>query len=168
MSSLPASDNPPSTTPDRRIRTVPPIERVEVSLHGHRVNFNIAGQGTPVVLIHGVAGRAAQWDETVQLLAEHHTVVAPDLLGHGDSAKPRGDYSLGAHASGIRDLLIGLGIDHASLVGHSLGGGIAMQFAYQYPERCERLVLVSSGGLGDDVHALLRAATLPGAEFVLP
>lgn len=95
-------------------------------------------------------------------------MVAPDLLGHGDSAKPRGDYSLGAHATGIRDLLVALGLTRASIVGHSFGGGIAMQFAYQFPERCERLVLVSSGGLGGEVHALLRAATLPGSEFVLP
>jgi pimeloyl-ACP methyl ester carboxylesterase len=152
----------------RHIRVVPKIERAEVSLHGHRVNFNIAGRGPAVVLIHGVAGRAAQWDQTLQLLAESHTVIAPDLLGHGDSAKPRGDYSLGAHASGIRDLLVGLSIERASVVGHSLGGGIAMQFAYQFPERCERLVLVSSGGLGAEVHVLLRAATLPGSEFVLP
>jgi pimeloyl-ACP methyl ester carboxylesterase len=150
------------------MRVVPRIERAEVTLHGHRVNFNIAGQGPAVVLIHGVAGRAGQWDQTAQLLAEHHTVIAPDLLGHGDSAKPRGDYSLGAHASGIRDLLIALKVERASVVGHSLGGGIAMQFAYQFPERCERLVLVSSGGLGEEVHPLLRAATLPGAEFVLP
>jgi pimeloyl-ACP methyl ester carboxylesterase len=150
------------------MRAVPTIEQVEVSLHGHRVNFNIAGQGPPVVLIHGVAGRAGQWDQTAQFLAEGHTVIAPDLLGHGDSAKPRGDYSLGAHASGIRDLLVGLGIERASIVGHSLGGGIAMQFAYQFPERCERLVLVSSGGLGQEVHPLLRAATLPGSELVLP
>lgn len=121
-----------------------------------------------MVLIHGVAGRAAQWDQTLQLLAENHTVVAPDLLGHGDSAKPRGDYSLGAHASGIRDLLVALSIERASVVGHSLGGGIAMQLAYQFPERCERLVLVSSGGLGEEVHPLLRAATLPGSELVLP
>ncbi len=147
---------------------VPEIEHAEVSLHGHRVNFNIAGHGPPVVLIHGVAGRAGQWDQTVQLLAEHHTVIAPDLLGHGDSAKPRGDYSLGAHASGIRDLLVALDIERASVVGHSLGGGIAMQLAYQFPERCERLVLVSSGGLGEEVHPLLRAATLPGSELVLP
>ena len=121
-----------------------------------------------MVLIHGVAGRAAQWDQIVQLLADRHTVVAPDLLGHGESAKPRGDYSLGAHASGIRDLLVGLNIARATIVGHSLGGGIAMQFAYQFPERCERLVLVSSGGLGEEVHPMLRAATLPGSEFVLP
>ncbi len=139
-----------------------------MSLHGQRMNFTIAGQGPPVVLIHGVAGRATQWDQVVELLAARHTVVAPDLLGHGESAKPRGDYSLGAHASGVRDLLVGLDVQRANIVGHSLGGGIAMQFAYQFPELCERLVLVASGGLGDDVHFLLRAATLPGSEYVLP
>jgi pimeloyl-ACP methyl ester carboxylesterase len=101
-------------------------------------------------------------------LAERFTVVAPDLLGHGESATPRGDYSLGAHASGARDVLTALGIDRVTVVGHSLGGGIAMQFAYQFPERCERLVLVSSGGLGREVHLLLRAAALPGADYVLP
>lgn len=150
------------------MRAMPSIERAEVSLHGHRVIFTIGGQGPPVILIHGIAGRAAQWDKTIEVLAETNTVVAPDLMGHGESAKPRGDYSLGAHASGIRDLLVGLGIERASIVGHSLGGGIAMQFAYQFPERCERLVLVSSGGLGTDVSSLLRAATLPGSEIVLP
>ena len=150
------------------MRALPDIERAEVKLHGHRVFFNIAGQGPPVVLIHGIAGRAAQWDQTMVQLAEHHTVIAPDLLGHGESAKPRGDYSLGAFASGVRDLLIGLDIEGATVVGHSLGGGIAMQFAYQFPERCQRLVLVASGGLGQDVHPVLRAATLPGSELVLP
>ena len=170
VNSIPESRpaEPAITGRQRHIGVVPTIERVDVSLHGHRVYFNIAGQGPAVVLIHGVAGRASQWDPVLELLAESHTVVAPDLLGHGDSAKPRGDYSLGAHASGIRDLLVGLGIERASVVGHSLGGGIAMQFAYQFPERCERLVLVSSGGLGEEVHVLLRAATLPGSEFVLP
>jgi pimeloyl-ACP methyl ester carboxylesterase len=158
----------PSRRPTPAVRALPTIERVEVRLHGHRVNFNIAGEGPPIVLIHGVAGRAAQWDETMLLLAERHTVIAPDLLGHGESAKPRGDYSLGAFASGVRDLLVGLDIECATVVGHSLGGGIAMQFAYQFPERCERLVLVSSGGLGREVHLLLRAAALPGADWVLP
>jgi pimeloyl-ACP methyl ester carboxylesterase len=162
------SEKPSRTKRARPVRAVPTIERVELSLHGHRVYFNIAGRGPAVVLIHGVAGRASQWDQTLQLLAETHTVIAPDLLGHGDSAKPRGDYSLGAHASGIRDLLVSLNRERATVVGHSLGGGIAMQFAYQFPERCERLVLVASGGLGQDVHPLLRAATLPGSEFVLP
>jgi pimeloyl-ACP methyl ester carboxylesterase len=101
-------------------------------------------------------------------LAERHTVIAPDLLGHGESAKPRGDYSLGAFASGVRDILVALGHQRATVVGHSLGGGVAMQFAYQYPEYLERMVLVSSGGLGREVSALLRSATLPGSEIVLP
>jgi pimeloyl-ACP methyl ester carboxylesterase len=101
-------------------------------------------------------------------LAKHFTVIAPDLLGHGGSAKPTGDYSLGAHASLVRDILQELGHDRATFVGHSLGGGVAMQIAYQFPERCERLILVDSGGLGREVSLLLRAATLPGAEYVLP
>jgi pimeloyl-ACP methyl ester carboxylesterase len=154
--------------PASRRSPAPEIERADVLLHGHRVTFAIAGQGPAVVLIHGVAGSAAQWGPIISSLAQSHTVLAPDLVGHGDAAKPRGDYSLGAHASGIRDLLTGLNIQQATIIGHSLGGGIAMQFAYQFPERCERLVLVSSGGLGDEVHVLLRAATLPGSEFVLP
>jgi pimeloyl-ACP methyl ester carboxylesterase len=94
-------------------------------------------------------------------------VVAPDLIGHGDSATPRGDYSLGAHAASIRDLLAAIGIDRATLVGHSLGGGVAMQFFYQFPQRTERIVLVSSGGLGRDVSPLLRTAALPGASGLL-
>lgn len=141
---------------------------MEVSLHGHRISYRTAGQGPVLVLIHGIAGSAATWDDVLPWLAERYCVVAPDLLGHGGSAKPRGDYSLGAYASTIRDLLGVLGHTRATVVGHSLGGGVAMQLAYQYPERCERLVLVSSGGLGREVHAMLRAAALPGAEWVLP
>ena len=121
-----------------------------------------------MLLIHGIVGCAAQWDQVVPLLAERYTVVAPDLLGHGNSAKPRGDYSLGAYAASVRDLLLALGHRRATVVGHSLGGGVAMQFSYEYPPFAERLVLVSSGGLGREVHPLLRAATLPGSELVLP
>jgi len=120
------------------------------------------------VLIHGMAGSSATWRLIMPALAERFTVIAPDLLGHGDSDKPRGDYSLGSFASSVRDLLLALGHERATLVGQSLGGGVAMQFAYQFPERCERLVLVSSGGLGDEVNLLLRLLALPGAEFVLP
>lgn len=143
--------------------------RGEIVLHGHRVTYSAAGEGESVVLlIHGIVGCAAQWDQVVPLLAERYTVVAPDLLGHGESAKPRGDYSLGAYAASVRDLLVALGHRRATVVGHSLGGGVAMQFAYEYPPFAERLVLVSSGGLGREVHPLLRAATLPGSELVLP
>ena len=129
-----------------------------VVLHGHRISYRSAGTGSAVLLLHGITSSASTWDDVLPWLAERHTVVAPDLLGHGQSAKPRGDYSLGAHANGLRDLLGVLGHERVTVVGHSLGGGIAMQLAYQFPELCERLVLVSSGGLGRDVHALLRAA----------
>ena len=143
----------------------------EITVHGHAVSYAESGVGSGgpvVVLVHGIASQAAHWQAVMERLGESCHVVAPDLLGHGRSAKPRGDYSLGAHACGIRDLLAALGHDRISLVGHSLGGGIAMQFAYQFPERVERLALVSSGGLGKEVSVFLRAATLPGAELVLP
>ena len=144
------------------------MEHEEITLHGHRVSYRQAGWGPLVVLIHGVTGSSETWADVIEPLAEKYTVVAPDLLGHGESAKPRGDYSLGAYASGIRDLLGALGHGSGTIVGHSLGGGVAMQMAYQFPDRCDRLVLVSSGGLGREVHLMLRAAVLPGSELVLP
>jgi pimeloyl-ACP methyl ester carboxylesterase len=140
----------------------------ELSLHGHRISYRTGGRGPALLLLHGITNSSETWEHVAPRLAERFTVIAPDLLGHGESATPRGDYSLGAHASGARDVLTALGIERATVVGHSLGGGIAMQFAYQFPERCERLVLVSSGGLGREVHLLLRAAALPGADYVLP
>ncbi len=145
-----------------------PIEVRDLVLHGHRVSYRQAGRGPVVLLLHGVAGRSASWEPVMRHLAADFTVIAPDLIGHGESAKPRGDYSLGAFASGVRDVMAALGHDRATVVGHSLGGGIAMQFAYQFPERAERLVLVSSGGLGKEVSFVLRSAALPGAELVLP
>src|SRR4051794_10246444 len=150
---------------------IPTVSTEEVVIHGHRVRYRTASTdpANPVlVLIHGIAGSSLTWEEVMAPLARTHTVVAPDLLGHGESAKPRGDYSLGAYASGIRDLLAVLGHDHGTIVGHSLGGGIAMVFAYQFPERTQRLVMVGSGGLGREVSIALRAAALPGSELVLP
>jgi pimeloyl-ACP methyl ester carboxylesterase len=140
----------------------------EVNLHGQRVTYHLMGEGPAVVLIHGITSSSRTWRAVMEGLAERHTVLAPDLPGHGRSGKPRGDYSLGAYASGVRDLMAVLGIAKGTIVGHSLGGGIAMQFAYQFPDRLDRLVLVDSGGLGEEVSLALRAATLPGAEFVLP
>jgi pimeloyl-ACP methyl ester carboxylesterase len=139
-----------------------------IRIHGHDVGYRMAGSGPAIVFVHGLAGSSTTWREVMPELAKSHTVLAPDLLGHGDSAKPRGDYSLGAHASGLRDLLVALRVERATIVGHSFGGGVAMQLAYQFPERCERLVLVASGGLGKEVHGLLRAVALPGAELVMP
>ncbi len=135
-----------------------------LTLHGREVTYAHAGKGPVLLLIHGMAGDFQNWQAVIEPLARHHTVLAPDLPGHGGSAPGGGDYSLGALASGLRDLLAALGHDRATLVGHSLGGGIAMQFSYQFPEMSERLVLVSSGGLGPEVSLVLRAAALPGAD----
>jgi len=138
-----------------------------VLLHGRRVTYVETGSGPVLLLIHGMAGDIGNWQKVTESLARHHTVIAPDLPGHGASAPGAGDYSLGALAAGLRDLLVVLGYERATLVGHSLGGGIAMQFAYQFPERTERLVLVSSGGLGPEVSPVLRAAALPGADLFI-
>ena len=137
-------------------------------LHGHDVHYVHAGDGPPLVFIHGVLGSHRVWVHLATQMAETHTVVAPDLFGCGSSAKPSADYSLGGHAGVVRDLLDVLGIEQAIMVGHSLGGGIALEFAYLFPERVLGLVLVASGGLGSEVNVLLRAPTLPGAGWVLP
>jgi pimeloyl-ACP methyl ester carboxylesterase len=144
----------------------PKIDRL--TLHGDSISYRSAGSGPTLLLVHGITSDSSIWDRVLPGLAKQCTVIAPDLAGHGESDKPRGDYSLGAHASTLRDLLLTLGHDRATVVGHSLGGGIAMQFSYQFPEMCERLVLVDSGGLGREVSLLLRAATLPGSDLVLP
>ena len=143
----------------------------EIILHGQPVTYLETGAdsgGPVVILLHGLASSSQTWATVMPLLGSHAHVIAPDLLGHGLSAKPRsGDYSLGAYAAGLRDLLVALDVPQATIVGHSFGGGVAMQFAYQFPERTQRLVLVASGGLGHNVTLALRAATLPGTALAL-
>jgi pimeloyl-ACP methyl ester carboxylesterase len=150
-----------------------PPEKRAVRLHGHQVVYRLSGDdpqsGRPVLLlVHGMAGSWESWREVIPSLAKRYSVIVPDLPGHGESDKPRQDYSLGAQANALRDLLTALEVDHATVVGQSLGGGVAMQLAYQHPGYCERLVLVSSGGLGQEVSWLLRALTFPGAEYLMP
>jgi pimeloyl-ACP methyl ester carboxylesterase len=152
--------------------TVPPLDASfstvqTVSVHGRSVSYLEAGDGPLLLLVHGMAGTAHNWDPVIEPLSLYNTVIAPDFPGHGDSEPGGGDYSLGSLASGLRDLMIAVGHERATLVGHSLGGGVALQFAYQFPEMVERLVLVSSGGLGSEVGAILRAAALPGADLFL-
>ncbi len=133
-----------------------------LTIHGHRRAFVKVGDGPVVLLLHGLGCDHTTWEPVIDALARRYTVIAPDLLGHGQSAKPRGDYSLGGFANGMRDLLTVLGIDKVTVVGHSFGGGVAMQFAYQFPERTERLALVAPGGLGPEVSPAIRAITTPG------
>jgi pimeloyl-ACP methyl ester carboxylesterase len=143
------------------------IRKDEIVLNRRRVAYRTGGSGPLLVLIHGITSNSATWDRVLPRLARRYTVLAPDLLGHGRSDKLRGDYSVGAHANTVRDLLDALGHRSATFVGHSLGGGVALQLAYQYPERVERLVLVAPGGFGREVTLLLRAASLPGSGPVL-
>jgi pimeloyl-ACP methyl ester carboxylesterase len=145
----------------------PAVERKTAQVHGRAVSYAEAGSGQLLLLIHGMAGTSENWGSVIEPLALRNRVIAADFPGHGMSDPGGGDYSLGSLASGLRDLLLTLGHERATLVGHSLGGGVAMQFTYQFPEMVERLVLVSSGGLGPDVSPILRAAALPGADLFI-
>jgi pimeloyl-ACP methyl ester carboxylesterase len=139
-----------------------------LDLHGEQVAYLDEGRGEVILLLHGMAGSSQTWRSVIRPLSRTYRVIAPDLPGHGDSSKPRSDYSLGAFAALLRDLLDELGITQATIIGHSLGGGVAMQFTYQHPDYCQRLILVSSGGLGTDVGLTLRLLSAPGAEFIMP
>jgi len=147
-----------------------PVREVQSTLHfrtihGYRRAFRIAGDGPAILLIHGIGDNSSTWESVQTKLAQRFTVIAPDLLGHGKSDKPRADYSVAAYANGMRDLLAVLNIERVTIVGHSLGGGVTMQFAYQYPQLVERIVLVGTGGVTKDVHFALRFASLPlGSE----
>ncbi|MBZ5740243.1 alpha/beta fold hydrolase [Nocardioides mangrovi] len=138
-----------------------------VTIHGHRRAYVKTGSGPVVLLLHGLGCDHTTWEPVIESLSRRYTVIAPDLLGHGQSDKPRADYSVGGYANGMRDLITVLGIDKVTVIGHSFGGGVAMQFAYQFPERTERLMLVSSGGLGPEVTPAIRAITTPGFHEVM-
>ncbi len=148
---------PAEITPELQFRTI----------HGYRRAFRIAGSGPALLLIHGIGDNSVAWEPIHSRLARRFTVIAPDLLGHGQSDKPRADYSVAAYANGMRDLLSVLGIDQVTVIGHSLGGGVAMQFAYQFPQLVERMVLVGAGGVTKDVNLALRLAALPGGGEAL-
>ncbi|MCW2762805.1 MAG: hsaD 3 [Marmoricola sp.] len=143
------------------------IELQRITIHGHERGYVRMGEGPALLLLHGLGCDHTTWSPVIQDLARHFTVIAPDLLGHGVSAKPRADYSVGGFANGMRDLLTVLNIDRVTVVGHSFGGGIAMQFAYQFPERTDRMILVAPGGLGPEVSRFIRAVTLPGFHQVM-
>lgn len=159
-SAIPAADEGGLADPD------PAAIRYE-TIHGHRRAYRMMGEGPPLLLLHGIGDSSEGWRPLLPLLAERFTVIAPDLLGHGASDKPRADYSVAAYANGMRDLLEVLDIDRVTVVGHSLGGGVAAQLAYQYPDRVERLVLVATGGVSRDVSLVLRVAAAPLAEIAL-
>lgn len=149
-----------------RVRPLRPVPDTEPrmmfrTIHGYRRAFRMAGEGPAILLLHGIGDDSSTWSEIIPHLAKNYTVIAPDLLGHGRSDKPRADYSAAAYANGMRDLLSTLDVGHVTVVGHSLGGGVAMQFAYQFPQMVDRMILVSSGGVTKEVHPAFRLATMP-------
>ncbi|MFF0814039.1 alpha/beta fold hydrolase [Rhodococcus sp. NPDC003318] len=153
----------------RALRTVPDTEpRLAFrTIHGYRRAFRMAGSGPALLLIHGIGDNSSTWNEVIPHLAKNFTVIAPDLLGHGRSDKPRADYSIAAYANGMRDLLTVLGFERATVIGHSLGGGVALQFSYQFPQMIERLIVIAPGGVTKDVNPALRFAALPIANEAL-
>ncbi|MHB8695900.1 MAG: alpha/beta fold hydrolase, partial [Solirubrobacteraceae bacterium] len=152
----------------RRAIEIGGFERHEVAVCGHRLIYRTAGSGPPILFVHGLLADSTTWRRMMRVLARSHTVIAPDLFGHGESDRPHDiDYSLGGHAAVLRDLLNYLGYERTTVVGHSLGGGIAMTFAHHYPERLDRLALIAPGGFGREVHPLLRAVAVPGASRLL-
>jgi pimeloyl-ACP methyl ester carboxylesterase len=167
-SPVPGSVDPAGIRFRPGVRREGPFRIRYVTVHGYRRAYVKAGTGPALLLVHGIGDSSDTWRPVFDELARHHTVIAPDLLGHGRSEKPRADYTIAGFANGMRDLLSILGVDRVTVVGHSLGGGVAAQFAYQFPERCERLVLVGSGGVGRTVSPLLRFAAVPGAEIFMP
>ncbi|MGB0971142.1 MAG: alpha/beta fold hydrolase [Mycobacterium sp.] len=148
----------------RSVREITPTLQYR-TIHGYRRAFRVAGSGPAILLIHGIGDNSTTWSTVQSKLAQRFTVVAPDLLGHGKSDKPRADYSVAAYANGMRDLLSVLEIDSVTVIGHSLGGGVAMQFAYQFPQLVNRMILVGAGGVTKEVNVALRIASLPmGSE----
>ncbi|MBM9461727.1 alpha/beta fold hydrolase [Nocardioides sp. zg-536] len=133
-----------------------------VVLHGKRRAYLKAGRGPALLLLHGLGCDHTTWLPVIDELAKRYTVIAPDFLGHGASDKPRADYSVAGYANGMRDLLTVLGIDKATVVGHSFGGGVALQFGYQFPERTQRIVVVATGGFGPEVTPFIKLIQAPG------
>jgi pimeloyl-ACP methyl ester carboxylesterase len=143
------------------------LTRKCVMVAGHRMSYVTGGSGPPVLLLHGLGANSFSWRHTMPALLPHYTVFAPDMLGCGESDKAGVDYGLEAMASYVAGFMDAVGLERAHVVGHSMGGGLAMQFHHLYPGRTERLALVSSGGMGRAMHWLLRISTLPGAEGVI-
>lgn len=129
-------------------------------IDGHQIHYVTAGQGEAVMLIHGVGGSTFTYRFNIPELSRYYRVVAVDLLGCGYSARPaKGDYRLSAQAGIVRGLMDKLGIDRATVVGHSMGGPVAMRLALMSPERVSRLVLVSSA-TDEDLRRAGRSARL--------
>lgn len=127
----------------------------------------IGDKGSYVLLLHGIAASIEFWNLNIQALAKAHRVVALDMVGFGHTDKPSAPYSLSYFARFVKDFMDIRGIGRAHVVGFSLGGGVALRLAIDYPEVVEKLVLVDSVGLGKEAALLLRSMAIPGIGSLL-
>ncbi|MDP9478570.1 MAG: alpha/beta fold hydrolase [Actinomycetota bacterium] len=137
------------------------IEERRVEVGGSSTRYLIAGEGPPLVLLHGIGTSALEWNRTMPALARRRSVYAPDLL-QPERGSDHAGYSPASLAGFVAEFMNALGIERASIVGNSLGGLVALRFALSHPSRMDALGLVDSAGLGQEINPVLSSATLPG------
>ena len=131
------------------------------NVEGIRTHYAAAGEGKPLLLLHGLGARPMAWAANIAPLSERFSVYALDIPGHGDTDKPDIDYHVVAGARFVRSFMRVLGIDKASLVGNSMGGMLALRTALDFPQSVDKLVLVDAAGLGREVAWSVRLVSLP-------
>jgi pimeloyl-ACP methyl ester carboxylesterase len=146
---------------------IPPIDRY-VSVNGINTRYwQMGDSGSKLILLHGGNGSIEFWLYNMASLSQYHQVYAFDMVGSGKSDYPDRSYSLGDQAEFLLGLMLALDIDAATLIGNSMGGGVALEFTKLYPERVDRLVLVASMGLGREISVGIRLITLPAVVNLL-
>jgi len=125
-----------------------PVEQGEVAAGSVKTAYLSAGDGQPVICLHGAGAGGVTWYPSIDAIAKDFHVLAPDIVGYGESDKPNAAYDRPYFAAWLRDFLSALGVSKAHIVGLSQGGAIALQFALESPEMVDKLVLVDSGALG--------------------
>lgn len=132
-----------------------------ITIEGMKIRYLVKGAGSPVLLLHGYAHFLETWDFNLRPLSEHYQVYAMDLPGHGLSDKPEVTYNIFFFTRFVIDFMQALGIEHASLVGHSMGGQISLNVAINFPQKVDRLVLETAAGLSHDVSLLHKMCSMP-------
>lgn len=131
----------PLTRPDR-IDWNPSLSPQTVQVRGHTIFYAVKGEGEPLLLIHGFGAGMWVWEKQIEVLSKSYRVYAIDLIGHGFSDRPKIDYNAETYIGFMREFMDGVGIEKATLIGNSMGGGVAWAMAISFPERVNRLILI--------------------------
>jgi pimeloyl-ACP methyl ester carboxylesterase len=137
------------------------VRRDYVDVNGMNIYYTMAGQGPPVVVLHGLGASHLTWQENFEALAENFTVYAMDIPGHGDSVKEGVTYTIEAGIAFTLGFFDAMGLSSAALVGNSMGGLIALKVALAQPERLTHLSLIDTAGFGKEIAPFLRIMSLP-------